>query len=277
MEAFDLWMDFEAVENNSARVAFNYRFFGETLPPTEIMDRWRAYNVTPITELQCKECVYLPALRIESRLIFQHETQKDKPQKCRSGMVVINWETNETFIESMRECISLLDAKKVEYDARKREKRTRPRRTRRPSLSISDADDTDEKNAAKQAPSSKRTRRRRRRRSGSGKGKEEDTDVSRVTATESDAVSSGDDTDLSFPNVLISRKRRKRKFAEYLENAGSDYESNVDSPPAKKRCTYHPMGITLVSAIDNTDDNLPQVCYEHYIYVTMLIFFLMLT
>ena len=74
-----------------------------------------AYNMKAFNELQYKDQIYLPSLRIEARLSFQHENEKNRPQKCRKEMVIMDWSSNESFVTSMKRCIKLLAAKKEEY------------------------------------------------------------------------------------------------------------------------------------------------------------------
>ena len=100
----------------------SYRFFGKTLPGKKYLRRWIKYNKTAIPQLQCKHTVYLPSLRIETKLLFQFKTQKDKKQKCRKEHVSIKWDTTEHFIESMKECIEVFNERKSVYNERKKKK-----------------------------------------------------------------------------------------------------------------------------------------------------------
>ena len=111
-----LFMDMDNKENKDVKIAFDYyRFFGKTIPGRDMVERWMAYNMVAIEELQYKDMVYLPSFRIEVKLLFQHELEKNKPQKCREKMVTIDWSSNESFIASMRKCIKILAVKKDEY------------------------------------------------------------------------------------------------------------------------------------------------------------------
>ena len=92
-----------------------------------MVERWMAFNKVDIPDLQYKDRVYLPVVRFESKLLFQHFKNKTKPQQCRAGLVTMDWSSNETFIDSMKLAISYLAAQKDEYEVRRRGRRGRER------------------------------------------------------------------------------------------------------------------------------------------------------
>ena len=116
-------MDLDNEENKNVKTTFNYyRFFGETLPASDKIDRWMAFNKEPIEDLQYKDRIYLPVLRIETKLLFQYSTQGKKAQKFRERLVKIDWTSNKTFISSMKEGIGFLAAKRNEYEQNRKGK-----------------------------------------------------------------------------------------------------------------------------------------------------------
>ena len=69
-----MFMDLDNAENKDVRISFNlYRFFGDRMPSTDMVERLMTCNTEIIDDLQRKDEIYLPALRIEGKLLFQHE------------------------------------------------------------------------------------------------------------------------------------------------------------------------------------------------------------
>ena len=128
MRAMDAWMDLENPANKDVKTAFYmYRFFGASVPAAEMVERWLAFGKENIQELQYKDRVSLPVLRLESKLLFQHFTNKTKPQRCRSGVVTMDWTSNEAFIGTMKQAVGYLAAQKDRYEAKRRGRRGRQR------------------------------------------------------------------------------------------------------------------------------------------------------
>ena len=119
----DAFMDLDNKENKNIRTTFNYyRFFGKTMPTQDKIERWMAFNKEPIEDLQYKDRIYLPVLRTETKLLFQYETQGNKPQKFREGFVTMDWTSNKTFISTMKKGIEFLTAKRNEYEQNRKDK-----------------------------------------------------------------------------------------------------------------------------------------------------------
>ena len=128
LKALDAWMDLENPENKDVKIAFNgYRFFGASIPVADMVERWMEFNKESIPDLVYKDRVYLPVIRLESKLLFQHFKNKNQPHRCRGGLVTMDWSSNESFIESMKAAVMYLAAQKEQYEAKRRGRRGRQR------------------------------------------------------------------------------------------------------------------------------------------------------
>ena len=244
-------MDLDNEENKDVRIAFNfYRFFGATIPSADMVERWMSSNEEAIEDLQYKDKICLPSLRIESKLLFQHGKEKSKPQKCREGYVTMDWTSNETFVASMKQCIKLLATKKEEYQRNKQggrndedeftededeltedEEEAKEQRNDDESKTEDEESDTDEQEEKQESGS--RTNRGKGRKKGKG-GKR-------------------------------GKRGKRRNFNQFLETAEPEYDpEHIPAPMTKRRSSYIPSEETIMM---NEEDDASEVCAYLYIYM----------
>ena len=222
-------MEWDNDDNAVVKNTFDkYRFFGVTLPSNEVMSMWNAFGRQYFSQLAFKETVYLPLLRIEYKLILQHDTYRNQLIKFRTDHGVrINWDNEEGFIESMATGIDNLFRKKVEYEETKRRK------------------------------NKERARRKARERDSDDVAEEADEGAEGAEGAEGEAEDTG-----KKKKAKEKGSRHKRRLEEILDD--DEFKDTTASPPTKKRSSYHPVTEPFRPlAMNSDDDNVNMVCIRN--------------
>ena len=247
LEAMDKFMDLDKKVNRDVRITFaNYRFFGEKLPSQPILNLWLAYGFESIPDLQYKDLVYLPTLRIETRILFQYKYEKNRPQRCRTGAVMINWESDTTFIASMKECVDKLAERKKEYIERKRKKygAKYKKKTDKEDREESSEEEKDTIESAKSGDEWQRE--------GDGDGDGDDEDEAMVSKTR------------KYPKRKVT-KRKRRRLSVNLTGDEDESDEDLGEPATKKRSTFIPVDIRDLLSGDGSSDD--EVLYNLYCFI----------